>query len=257
MTAGCAASIPLMINPRILALSSSSTVSVAVDRSNKPQAFADTMRFTTSLSRSLLLVGVLLVAPVLGQDATGSPSEPDRPEPTLAPSGEIINVTITPDVNSTVETQPPTPSVNPQVNATSPPVVVVEKPACYDNTTLLREHLIAKNAFTPETYELCSNTVFEIGEVSDPGQQCCLDGQAPLHPRSNAKIQCGPDGSPDNNCTIVGGNFQLLNVYTVFFDQPENAVFEGITFRDSVMSAALLLNGGSVTFRNCVFEVSC
>ena len=193
------------------------------------------------------MVSVLLVAPVLGQNAT---SDPRQPEPSLAPAGEI-NVTVAPDVNSTTETPPPTPS--PQINATSPPIV---KPSCYDNTTLLREHLMAKNAFTPEVYELCSNTVFDVGEVSDPGQLCCLDGQAPLHPRSNAKIQCGPDGSPDNNCTFVGGTFQVLNVYTVFNDQPENAVIEGITFKDSVMSSALLVNGGSITFRNCTFEVS-
>jgi hypothetical protein len=192
-----------------------------------------------------LLAAILLFSSALGQNATDSTVEPDPVEPTVAPA-----------VNSTEGTQTPAPapSASPQVNATSPPVP--EKLECYDNTTILREHLALKNAFTPETYTLCSNTVFEVGVATEAGQLCCLDGQAPLHPRSNAKIQCGPDGNPNNNCTLVGGNLQVLNVYPVFNEQPENAVFEGITFKNAISSAALLVNGGSVVFRNCIFEVS-
>jgi hypothetical protein len=193
-----------------------------------------------------LLAAVLLFSSALGQNATNSTIEPDPVEPTVAPADQT---------NSTEGTQSPAPSASPQVNATSPPIEPPEKLECYDNTTILREHLLLKNAFTPETYTLCSNTLFEVGVAAAPGQPCCLDGQAPLHPRSNAKIQCGPDGNPNNNCTFVGGNFQVFNVYTVFYDQPENAVIEGVTFKDAVSSAALLVNGGSVLFRNCIFEV--
>lgn len=196
------------------------------------------MRLTTSL------VGLLLAVSALGQNATNSTLEP---EPTLEPTEQ----------GETEPLQPLTPTEEPQLNATVPPIGPPEKLECYDNTTLLREHLALKNPFTPETYSLCSNTVFEIGSANEPGGLCCLDGQAPLHPRSNAKIQCGPDGNPDNNCTFVGGTFQILNVFTTFFDQPENAVIEGITFKESLLSAALLVNGGTVTFRNCIFEVSC
>lgn len=214
------------------------------------------MRVTTSIVSKCIWIGLLFTSCARGQNATNSTLEPSPQTsgPTLEPSVQN-NTTEPPELNVTEPSPIPNVTEGPQINPTRSPMAPPEKLECYDNSTLLREHLALKNTFTPETYILCSNTVFEVGVASDPGTLCCIDGQSPLHVRSNAKIQCGPDGNPANNCTFLGGNLHIINAYTVFYDQPENSVIEGVTFKGSLLTGALMVNGGRITFRNCIFEV--
>jgi len=90
-----------------------------------------------------------------------------------------------------------------------------EKLPCYDNITVLVEHMDFKNPYTPETYILCPNTVYTIGSEMNRGEKCCLDNQSPILSRSNTNIKCGDDGDPNNHCVLVGGA-----LFKFFFPSP-------------------------------------
>jgi len=90
-----------------------------------------------------------------------------------------------------------------------------EKLPCYDNITILVEHMNFRHPSTPETYILCPNTVYTIGSEMNRGEKCCLDNQSPILSRSNTNIKCGDDGDPNNHCVLVGGA-----LFKFFFPSP-------------------------------------
>jgi len=146
-------------------------------------------------------------------------------------------------------TAPETPEKN-ETEKTPP-----EKLPCYNNITVLVEHLDLKKPFTPETYILCPNTIFPIGSETNPGERCCLDNQSPILSRANTEIKCGDDGDPKNKCVVTGGIFQVIFSYTNWAELDENFVLEGVTFQEADFASVILSNGGDITFRNCVFRV--
>jgi len=135
------------------------------------------------------------------------------------------------------------------------PQTVPEKLPCYDNITVLVEHMDYKNPFTPETYILCPDTIFPIGSETNPGERCCIDNQSPILSQSNTEIKCGDDGDPKNNCVVTGGIFQVLFSYTNWAEVDENFVVEGVTFQEADFASVMLSNARDVTFRNCIFRV--
>ncbi|GKY90646.1 hypothetical protein MPSEU_000038000 [Mayamaea pseudoterrestris] len=68
------------------------------------------------------------------------------------------------------------------------------------NTDITNELMRIQSGATPNgiyTYSLCRNTVFDANA-------------GPLRPGlSNSFFICGPDGNPNNKCTIQGGNIQV------------------------------------------------
>jgi hypothetical protein len=188
------------------------------------------------------VIAFLLCSKVRGQN--GDTAVP-TPAPTLQP------VTAEPTVpNSTNGTLEPTPS----------PVIPTMEPTwqkldCYDNITVLQLHLNQKDPLLAETFTLCPNTTFEIGYDCYGGGKYCRDGQSPLLPRSNSRINCGDDGKAENNCIVMGGKIQMMFDYFAYFEQSENAEVNGVTFANSEYSSVVLFNGGDIRFRNCVFMV--
>eukprot|EP00566_Odontella_aurita_P012876 CAMPEP_0113554208 /NCGR_PEP_ID=MMETSP0015_2-20120614/16025_1 /TAXON_ID=2838 /ORGANISM="Odontella" /LENGTH=459 /DNA_ID=CAMNT_0000455331 /DNA_START=282 /DNA_END=1661 /DNA_ORIENTATION=- /assembly_acc=CAM_ASM_000160 len=114
-----------------------------------------------------------------------------------------------------------------------------------------------QNKLTGEewVYKLCPETTIDMGDVSTAtdiapsGRQTVM----PIVPAvMNSVIQCGENGSPDDNCIVTGGLFQV-----VFEDdlRVNNVTFAGITFKDSrLISVAAFghqVNDG--TFINCIW----
>lgn len=131
------------------------------------------------------------------------------------------------------------------------------KPSCYSNGTELALALLDKDPFTPETFVICPGSVIRPGSTIGDGRVfCCSDGESPLMPRSNSDIRCGEDGKSSNNCTIVGGPFQLLTALPIYFEEGVNMEIRGITFSKADVTSVLLSNGGNLIFRDCIFQVS-
>ena len=110
------------------------------------------------------------------------------------------------------------------------------------------------NPEVDNVYTLCSNTVFDIG-VDDEEGNCCVDGMSRLYARNRTHIKCGGSGSSNNNCTIMGGQIQLLSRPQTFGETASTAViFQGITFEAAEDTGVLLGNGGDITFVDCIFK---
>jgi hypothetical protein len=194
---------------------------------------------------SLLGVVAFLCSEVRGQNDTSTPT----PLPVLP--ADNTNATAPPDP---VPTTNNTNGTGTETPATMAPTSI--RPECYVNLTTLAYDLLEKDPFDDVIYNLCPNTVFEIGSTNTgrPGV-CCPDGNSPLVPRSNTRIICGADGNRANNCTLVGGEIQILFLYTDYSEQAENVVIQGVTFMRSTYAAGIFSNGGDITFKDCVFQV--
>jgi len=123
------------------------------------------------------------------------------------------------------------------------PSLAVAQNGCYSNLAELQLDINEASAEISATYILCPNAVFEVG-------------MAPLVPKSNSIIQCGEDGSSENNCVLEGGQLQITSSPTagpgvIIVD----AEIRGITFSNSTFAAAGLFHAGDITFRDCIFRV--
>jgi len=178
------------------------------------------------------------------------------PELELAQSAALSTTTTTtpefPEKSSDTDTQQDVTTTTAAEEARAKPP---EKLPCYDNITVLVEHMDFKNPYTPETYILCPNTVYTIGSEMNRGERCCLDNQSPILSRSNTNIKCGDDGDPNNHCVLVGGSFQVLFSISNWLEDDEHFVVEGITFENAIFASVMLSNAGDITFRNCIFRV--
>lgn len=128
---------------------------------------------------------------------------------------------------------------------------------CFTSLRSLNQVLVDKDPFVMQTYTLCPNTVFRVGDNLgiDVG---FINGDEPLRPRSNAEIRCGETGSSLNNCTIVGGDAQF-QMFTAHHPevQRENVVVKGITYESVTPTrvAVAIVAPGFIEFRDCVFKV--
>ena len=137
--------------------------------------------------------------------------------------------------------------------------------SCIGSLDVLRsqEQLVVDDS-TSRTYILCPNTEFEVAEVLLKGQ-AYSDGQSPiLVGKSNLRIQCGEDGSSDNNCILTGGVYQLgfFRISSTEFADFEaasqepivNASIHGLTFKSAKTFNILAEGEGDLTIVGCVFE---
>ena len=184
-----------------------------------------------SSAPSLVLVG-LLATVFRWWDLAAAEDVTEGAVPTSSPF--TVNTTLQP-------TAEPTPFTPPESG-------------CYTDLNKLANRVANKPPFKLETFVLCPHTVFPIGFFSDDGK---FQGGFPaLELRQNTHYLCGEDGKSSNNCTIEGGQFQVLSTVMSFNEEPKvNILLKGITFRDGGAAGALLVAPGHVTFEDCIFRV--
>jgi len=125
---------------------------------------------------------------------------------------------------------------------------------CYTNTTLLNQAMLALTINDTSTWQytfvLCPNTVFVMGDESNP------TGQAPCALRSNMMIQCGASGSSSNNCTLTGGSMQVVSLMAAYNEQVTvQDMIQGLTLEYAANVAVWLNNAGSISIIDCIFRV--
>lgn len=127
---------------------------------------------------------------------------------------------------------------------------------CYGSLWDVAVAMEQKNPFQPETFILCPNTEYRIGD-RDPSQpECFFDGDTTIQLRQFSKISCGEDGSSQNNCTIKGGFSQMVTTAGSYnLEQKTRIVVEGITFAQGRGASLFLAAGGDIVFQDCVFKV--
>jgi len=102
-------------------------------------------------------------------------------------------------------------------------------------------------------YKLCPETEYNPGKFDINGKLIAGD-QPPIVVRSNLNLKCGSDGNVEDNCNIVGGEFQLDASNIHGLEMPfENVVLEGITFKDADKYSVYANRPGNITFINCAF----
>jgi hypothetical protein len=122
---------------------------------------------------------------------------------------------------------------------------------CFNDTTILSQVMAEADPLVSNVYVLCPNTTFNIGVAGDDGI-CCVGGMSSLYVQSKSHVKCGESGSSDNNCTLLGGDFQLIS-------GPKPAVdvlIQGVTFEAAFDTGAFLAGRTEVTFLDCLFKVS-
>lgn len=111
----------------------------------------------------------------------------------------------------------------------------------------------ATNLEVVRQYKLCPDIEYNPGKFDINGELVAGD-QPPIYVRSNLNLKCGSDGNIEDNCSIVGGEFQLDASNIHGLEMPfENVVFEGITFRDAKKFSVYANRPGNITFINCAF----
>lgn len=124
------------------------------------------------------------------------------------------------------------------------------------NDIALRESLVTDTSLL-RTYILCSQISHQIGTLDF--DYALEGGQAMLPLRPNMKIQCGIDGSRENNCVIKEGDVQVDGTSRFGLSEDttlDNIEFQGLTFQNSSQYNIWLTRPGSVKFTDCVFSVS-
>jgi hypothetical protein len=178
-----------------------------------------------------------------GNSPTTTPAPSDErtitPNVTTSPSGPTTSIPSGPPSGLTIAPVP------------TPPLGV---PSCYSNTTLLFNAMLSVSSNVDIVYILCPNTVFNIG-VDDANGVCCVDGMARLNAKSRSHIKCGESGSSKNNCTLLGGQVQLLSQPQTFGEETTTGVvIQGLTFESAADMGAVLGSIGDVTFIDCIFK---
>jgi hypothetical protein len=136
--------------------------------------------------------------------------------------------------------------------------------SCYSNTNDILATLRSASAQEAKEFVLCPATEFTIGSLASNAavadghyENDYVDGTAPLMARSNTHYKCGESGSSANGCVLKGGNVQFWSHEDTFHeDEATSVVVQGITFEDAQFVALLLENAGSITFIDCIIQVS-
>lgn len=126
----------------------------------------------------------------------------------------------------------------------------------------------------PRTYRMCNDTIVRISSYNYD-QSKFNDEESEIKAlsiwNSNVNIVCGDDKNYDNNCTFIGGTFQIevLEQNIPFFKHAtvENIRIEGFTFTEAseanfkiygsdVEKTGRSAPSASVFVKNCRFTVS-
>lgn len=170
-------------------------------------------------------------------------------EPTSEPTPEPTAITFQPSDSPSGQPSVPSytlqPSDIPSSQPSSPDV-----PDCFTNTTLLTEVMAEADPLVNNVYVLCPNTTFNIGAADEDGI-CCVDGMTGLYVQSRSHIKCGESGSSENNCTLLGGDFQLI----IGPEPAMEILIQGVTFEAAKITGAFLAGRSEVTFLDCLFTV--
>ena len=136
-------------------------------------------------------------------------------------------------------------------------VIITEVAAQCDvnlNTIRLRE--VNADTTQQRTYIICPGTEITVGTL-DPNNNNALTGNFYFQARPNLHIQCGPDGSSANNCTVTGGTLQVDGTdWLGNTEPPFNFKLSGFTFREVDRYNFWGNMPGSITFYDCIFRVS-
>lgn len=129
-------------------------------------------------------------------------------------------------------------------------------PDCFTDTFSLYQAMVHANPVAHTVYTICPDTVITIGKPDEDGN-CCVDGDMSLFVKSQTTIQCGNDGSSDNNCVLTGGNTQVFAAGGTYSGEStmENVHLKGLTFDAAEFLGSALARKGDITFRDCVFQV--
>ena len=127
---------------------------------------------------------------------------------------------------------------------------------CYDNTlAIANKQRARKDLSTPFVVEICRNSNLRVLDSTRDAPYAGTN--PPLIAQPNLHVKCGEEGNVKDECIIYDGDTMLLNVWEMdLVLQSKNVVFEGLTFERARGSFMELLNGGDITFRNCLFRVS-
>ena len=113
-----------------------------------------------------------------------------------------------------------------------------------------------KDPFKFETFVLCPNREYKIGNRDRNQPACFRDGDAMLELRQFSIVQCGATGSYTNNCTITGGFNQMATTAGSYDQEPKTRIeVSGITFAQGTGGALFLAAGGDIVFKDCIFKV--
>jgi hypothetical protein len=214
-----------------------------------------TRLLTQTMIRAVFSCSVLFFASLPGLDAqnpTAAPSTLPIGSPTSLPS--IGTVTDAPVVfaETDIPSQESENVTDETPSAAPSDPLDIEIPACFTNLTILDDVLLQLPLFEFKKLTLCPNTIFDIGKTSDG--ICCIEGQFPLLPVSNTLIQCGEDGRSENNCIFSGGEVHVLSSPQFAGPTALNVTIKGMTFRNPLLSNAVLASRGDITFDDCIFE---
>jgi hypothetical protein len=209
-------------------------------------------RISTTVAQTAAPVAAQSSAPVAGQPVAAQSPAPVAGQPIAAQSPAPAQSSPAVQVGSPEPSQ--TPSVEPtKAPVTSPPTQTT--PDCFTSTTDLFDILELASPFVDKEYILCPNTVFNIG-VHDDNGVCCQQGQMTLYAKSKTHIKCGESGSSSNNCTIRGGEFQLLTGSQIFEESILTEVkFSGLTWEACTNIGMVLATQGDITFVDNIIKV--
>jgi hypothetical protein len=149
---------------------------------------------------------------------------------------------------------------NNNTNTTTTTITTVGRPTeegCYSSLRDVAVAMEDKNPFIVETYILCPDTIYTIGDRDPNRPDCYINGDVAIQLRQFSTIQCGKDGSSTNNCTLMGGYNQMATTagsYNV--EEKVGIVVQGITFAQGRGGALFLAAGGDIVFRDCIFKVT-
>lgn len=133
------------------------------------------------------------------------------------------------------------------------PIVVGQ---CDVNLNTIRLRELGADINEERVYTICPGTELNIGTL-DPNQNNALSGDMYFQARPNLRINCGPDGKSENNCTVIGGTLQVDGTdFLGNTDPPYNFVLSGFTFVDPDRYSFWGNLPGSITFQDCIFRVS-
>jgi hypothetical protein len=163
-------------------------------------------------------------------------------------------VVVVPDRATQTPTSAPTLST---LQPTRSPVRDMDR--CFPTTRSIATELSRQDLTEPNLYILCPNTTFVVGNLFRPRPN--VGEFPPLFAASNTRYQCGDDGAVENACVLRIGDVLFYGAEQFPEGQigAYNVTLEGLTFERPAAGGGLmeLLDGGTITFKNCIFQVSC
>ena len=207
----------------------------------------------------LLVVTIVLVVVVAAILANRSSKVTVFANPTATPSVSTAPSDLPSVSPSHIPTSSPTKSPVPSSAPSSSPTVT---PPCLTSLTTLFQEEQEADVSIRRKYVLCSMRSYPIdifinGNVRDTKDEFGNSAyQHPLILRPNVTIQCGEDGSRENNCVLFGGDYGVFAAGLFFGSEIlDDVVVQGMRFVNSNRYNVLLRQPGKVSFVDCSFTV--